>query len=399
MPPSAATVARRLRRLDHDARVAFVAALYAAGGDAVTVAREGPVLVVDGPAGLRRVVVGPPADNVDADAVVVVTDRDRARAEGIDARLLGPAALHDRLCYGVDRETAARLCRAHLGVPFDASDGGHTRRRRVAATLVLLAAAGLVAALALSVPVGPGGEASDAGSARAGDATPAPVTAADLRDSETVARGHLAALRARPSVRLNATFAGPRHLTGFDTLRSGYDRDDVVSVSMRVGADGRYRSVRRTSFAGGPLIRDRVAVARYADGGTEYVRIDGEPSLRYERRAVTRSGRAFAADWSRRLLPRYLTTNRTRVERLSADADARYRVVATGSPRGLDHEVRGYRAAARVAADGLVTRLSVGYDHPTTGARVSVTARFGSPAAVPAPPWYETARERTGENA
>jgi hypothetical protein len=225
------------------------------------------------------------------------------------------------------------------------------------------------------------------------------VTAADLRTPESVARGHVAALRARSSVRLNATFAGPRHLTGFDTRRSGWDDDDAVSVSMWVGGDERYRSVRRTSFAGGPLVADRLTVERYADGDTEYLRIVDGTDPEYERRPVTRGGREFATDLSRRLLPRYLTTNRTRVERLPADADARYRVVATGSPRGLDHDVRGYRATARVAADGLVTRLSVGYVHPGTGARVSVAARFGSPAGVAPPAWYATARERTGENA
>jgi hypothetical protein len=399
VPLSAATFARRFRRLDRDARAAFVAALYAAE-DGVTVERDGPVVVVDGPTDVRRVTVGPPADDVRVDAAVVVTDRERARVEGGAARVIGPAALHDRLCYGIDRETAARLCRAHLGVPFDGPEVGRARRRPVATALALLVVVCLAAALALSAPVGPGGDASDAGGSTAGDATPVPVTvtAADLRTPESVARGHVAALRARSSVRLNATFAGPRHLTGFDTRRAGWDDDDAVSVSMRVDADGSYRSVRRTSFAGGPLIRERVTVARYADGDTEYLRIDGESSPQYERRSVTRSGRSFAADWSRRLLPAYLTTNRTRVERLPTDAPAQYRVVATGQPRELDHKARGYRATALVAADGLVTRMSVGYVHPDTGARVSVTARFGSPAGVAPPPWYKTARERTQGN-
>lgn len=393
MPPSTATVARRLRRLDPDARAAFVAALFAARSDAVAVERDGPVLVVDRPGGPLRVVVGPPPDGETADVVVVAADRERRRVRPTDARVLGPTALHDRLCYGVDRSTAARLCRDHLGVGFDPPDARLPPRGRVVAAVALLAVLVLVlvvatVALAPTAPVDPPTDPTDD--------PPATVTAADLRSPGTVARAHLAALRARPSVRLNATFAGPRHLTGFDTRRSGYDADDVVTVSVRVDAAGSYRSVRRTSFAGGPLIRERTTVARYADGDTEYVRIDGESSPRYERRSVTRSGRAFAADLSRRVLPAHLTTNRTRVERLPANASARYRVVATGQPRALDHEARGYRATARVAPDGLVTRLSVAYVHPATGARVAVDARFGSPADVAPPPWYGTARERTG---
>lgn len=398
MPLSAATFARRFRRLDRDARVAFVAALYAAQGDAVAVDRDGPVVVVDRPAGPLRVAVGPPPPAGEGvDAVVVAGTRERRRVAPTDARVLGSAALYDRLCYGVDRAAAARLCRAHLGVRFDAPDTRGPRWRRVAAAVAVVAGVLVALALAPSTPVSPSTFVSP--DATPDEAAAANVTAADLRSPGTLARGHRAALRARPSVWLNATFAGPRHVTGFDSRRSGYDVDDTVSVSMQIDADGGYRSVRRTSFAGGPLIRERATVARYVDGDTEYVRVDGESSTRYERRPVTRSGRAFAADLSRWLLPSYLKTNRTRVERLPANASARYRVVATGQPRALDHEVRGYRATARVAADGLVTRLSVAYVHADTGAAVSVDARFGSPADVAPPAWYETARERTRGNA
>lgn len=380
--------ARRFRRLDRDARAAFVAALYAARGDVVD--RDGPILVVTRPAGRLRVAVGPLPADAGADVVVVAGDRERRRVGSTDARVVGPAALHDRLCYGVDRAAAARLCRTHLDVGIDAPDPRGPRQGRVVAALVAVAVV-LVAAVALapSASVSP-----DAGP----DEAATNVTAADLRSPRTLARAHFVAVRERPSVRLTATFAGPRHVTGFDTRRSGYDADDTVSVSMRVGADGSYRSVRRTSFAGGPLVREQNTIARYADGDTEYVRIDAESSPRYERRSVTRSGRAFAVDLSRWLLPVYLTTNRTRVERLPANTSARYRVVATGQPHALDHKVRDYRATARVAADGLVTRLSVAYVHPRTGTAVSVDAQFGSPADLTPPAWYETARERTREH-
>ena len=403
MPLSVATLARRFQRLDRDARTAFVAGLYTARGNAVE--RDGSVLVADRPGGLLRVAVGPPSDGEEVDAVVVAGDRERRRVGPTDARVLGPAALHDRLCYGVDRAAAARLCRVHFDVGFDASDARGPRRSRVVAGVaVVLVALAAVAVLVLSTPVSPiaGPDKAAVGPDKAAvgpdGAATTNVTSADLRAPETLARSHRAALRARPSVRLNVTFAGPRHVIGFDGRRSGYDVDDVVSVSMRVGADGSYRSVRQTSFAGGPLIQEQATVARYADGDTEYVLVDDKSSLQYERRSVTRSGRSFAVDLSRWVLPSYLTTNRTRVERLPANASARYRVVATGQPRALNHEVRGYRATAHVAADGLVTQLSVAYVHAGTGAAVSVDARFDSPADVGPPAWYETAREQTREN-
>lgn len=399
MPLSATAFARRFRRLDREARVRLVAALFAARESVVGVETTGRVVVVTRPDGAERVAVGPPpADPVDA--VVAAGSRfgalpggdwrarrarRAARARGVT--VLRPADLHDRLLYAVDRPRARRLCRAHLGVSLDGRDGPPA----AAPLLAVAAAALLVVALAAAGPV----PVDDPDATAAADPG---VDAATVRDPAALAGAHRDAIRSRTAVRMNATFAGPRHLTGFDTRRSGYDADDVVRVRVRVVAADRYRSVQQTAFAGGPLIRDRLTVDRYADGETEYVRVAGDSAARYERQSVARSGTDLATGWSRELLPRYLTTNRTRVERLPDGADAQYRVVATGRPRAVDHEVRNYRATAHVAVDGLVTRLSVGYVHPATGTRVSVTARFGSTDAAPAPGWYETARGRTGPN-
>jgi len=401
VPPSAAAFARRFRRLDPDARVRFVAALFAAREDVDGVETAGRVVVVSRPGGPERVAVGPPGDDTPADAVVVApgrfdaipgvgrrSRRARRAARARGATVLGPADLHDRLLYAVDRERARRLCRVHLGVAFDGGDGPGVAVPALAVALALVVAATAAVPAWQPAADGPAAPSTDAG-----------VDAATLRDPAALARAHHDAVRTRVAVRMNATFAGPRHLTGFDTRRSGYDSDDVVRVRLRAVAADRYRSVRQTAFAGGPLIRDRLTVDRYADGDAEYVRIAGDSSPRYDRQPVSRSGTDLATGWSRELLPRYLTTTQARVERLPDGADARYRVVATGPPRALDHEVRDYRATARVAPDGLVTRLSVGYVHPGTGARVTVTARFGSADAAPAPRWYETARDRVGPNA
>ncbi len=402
MPPSTATFVRRFRRLDREARLRFVAALFAAQPDVVGVETEGSVVVVARDSGTERVAVGPPTgDPVD---IVVVAGgwldafpgggrrarRARRTARVRGATVLGPTDLHDRLLYAVDRGRARQICRAHLGLAFDGGDGPG------AAAPVLAVAAAALLGLAL-VAVSPVGQPPLGGPAV--PTTDAGVDAVTLRDPAALADAHRDAIRTRVAVRMNATFAGPRHLTGFDTRRSGYDPDDVVRVRVRAVTTDRYRSVRETAFAGGPLIRDRLTVDRYADGDTEYVRISDDAETRYKRQPVSRSGTDLATGWSRELFPRYLTTNRTRVERLPADADARYRVVTTGSPRAVGHEVRDYRAIARVAADGLVTRLSVGYVHPGTGARVSVTARFGSADAAPTPRWYETARDRAGSDA
>jgi hypothetical protein len=418
MPPSRAAFARRLRRLDDAALADLLAALFAAGGHEVAV--RGRLVVVDG---RRRIAVGSvPPDG--ADAVLVVPGRlagldprarvRRRRARAADATVLGPEALHDRLLHAVDRDDAARLCAERLDLAFDAGDR-ERRRRRPAALAAALSACLLVAALAVAGPaVGPDTASGPAapGEPTAAPATPPPsdaastadapeplpVSAVTLRDPDRLERGHVAALRARPSLALNASFVGPRHLTGFDTRRSGYDAADRVTVGLRVGPDGRYRSVRRTAFAGPPRIRTAATLDRYGADGTEHMLIESRDGRRYVRQRITFGGTDLATDWSRRVLSRYLDANRSRVEALRQPDRTWYRIVVREPPPTLGHAARDYRATAVVAPDGLVTRVSVDYVHPGTGAAVAVRLRVDSPATPERPPWVEAGPATAGRD-
>jgi hypothetical protein len=235
---------------------------------------------------------------------------------------------------------------------------------------------------------------------------------ADGVDVERLTAAHLDALGGRAS--MDATFAGPRFLTGFDTYRTGYNAGDEVAIRVRVASPDRYHVVRRTRFPGDLRPRSASTLERYADGVAEYRRIVADDDApRYDRRslATARGGAAAIDGWTRTLLPRYLTTTERRVDpldgtRVAADAaversdSRRYRVVATGTPRRLDHDAGSYRAVAVVAADGFVDALEVEYVHPPTGATVRVTVDYARErVTVDAPPWYDAAVAATDGSA
>jgi hypothetical protein len=215
-----------------------------------------------------------------------------------------------------------------------------------------------------------------------GDATPQRSTPALLEDGELedvkrLSRSHVSEL-SDPPVRMRATFRGPRHLTGFDTRRSGFDADDEVTVRIGVAEPDRYRIIRQTSFSGSELTATNTTLERFADGTAEYRRIDREGDVGYERRPLStvRGGTGAVLDWSRFLVTRYPNTSDRRLEVSRRGSAIRYRVVATGDPFGLDHETRDYRAVAVVEPAGWIRALRVSYVHPRTGARVVETAGF-----------------------
>lgn len=226
---------------------------------------------------------------------------------------------------------------------------------------------------------------------------PPGVTDDGLGPVDTLADAHISAVRARPGMAMNATFAGPRFLTGFDTFRSGFDADDEVQIRIRVASNTRYRIYRQTRFPGGGLTEGTNAtLERFADGTADYRAIGPADERRYARRnlSAVRGGSAELAGWTRAVFPQYLNTTESTVKRL-ADPE-RYRVVATGRPRSLDHDTQDYRAVAVVQPDGFVRSLTVQYDHPRTGTTVRVIVRYErSVTSIVPPAWYEAARERT----
>lgn len=227
---------------------------------------------------------------------------------------------------------------------------------------------------------------------------PPGVTADGLGSVPALTRAHVDALGERPGMAMNASFVGPRFLTGFDTFRSGFDPEDEVRIRIRTASASRYRIYRRTQFPGGGLVDGTDAtLERVADGTADYRALGRPGERRYVRRNLlaTRGVPAELVGWTRALFPRYLNTTESTVTRLAGSPE-RYRVVATGRPRALNHETRGYRAVAVVRPDGFVRSLEVTYDHPRTGTTVRVSVRYEQSVASVAPPeWYETARERT----
>jgi len=431
-PPSLGQFSRQLRSLTATERAAFVADILTARGWDVD--REGRLIVATRGGENKRVHVGAVPPDVDVDEVVVVPSRSVSVRAGLsgnadategdsgyapDASVLDPATLHQQLLYAVERETAARLYRNHFHTDFRTDDGcrgpGPALSNRVAVTAVLLVAISVALPVLAGVfPAGPvwGDASPDSLSPADGDrpdetpaetgagtgtpGTPEPAGAAslspeDVRDPDRLARAHTGALRNRP-VAMEATFTGPRFLTGFDTRRSGFDAEDTVTLRAHVESDSRYHVVRQTNFTGSPLTSVRWRFERFADGRTEYRRFEGKNSTEYERQSLgaVRNGSDSIATWTRFVLSRYLNTTRTEVETIGTGARPRYRLFATGEALALDHETRDYRAVAVVAPDGWISSLRVSYRHPDTGARVVVRVLYvRSPGAVDPPEWYE----------
>lgn len=426
--PSLGQFSRQFRSLSPTERAAFVADLLAARGwdtecdDRLIVAtREGET---------RRLRVGPvPPEAPDVDEVVAVPSRvETVRAAlfgetGTTATLPGrpsgatvtdPGALHRQLLYAVEREDATRLYREHFDAEFDTDhDGSRTPfSGRVALTAAIFAVilgavalAGVLPGWALSGDATSGGVSVPAGeqtgtSGTEDDvdtATPATATGAtnlspeDISDPDRLLRAHSSALRDHP-VALSGTFQGPRFLTGFDTRRSGFDADDTVTIRTHVESDSRYHVVRERNFTGSPLTSTTARFEQFADGSTEYRRIERENATAYKRRPLpTRpNGTASIESWTRVVVFRYLNTTETAVERLETRGGTRYRLVATGDPHGLDHETQAYSAVAVIEPDGWIRGIRAVYHHPNTGARVKVTVRYDrSPGPVDAPEWYD----------
>jgi len=414
MPPSPEEFSRRFRRLSAEERAAFVADLSSARG--WDVERDGTRLVASKNGATRVVAVGTPPDHADADEVVAVPSRVRRLGRAVpgdgavDGAVLEPVDLHERLLYGLDRGTAADLFETHFGVAFERDPPGPTRPRLSVVVPAAVLALVLLAALLVGwtgVVFSPGADPPEEETGTAADrfgeppnesATLPPGVSRDgLRAVDPLVAAHLRTAREAPGVAMDARFAGPRFLTGFDTFRSGYDADDEVVVRVRARNDSRYRVVRQLRFPGDLASDAEATLELFADGTAEYRRLETGGTASYDRRplSATRNGSDEIAGWTRTVVPRYLNTTESRVEPL-ANGTGPYRIVATGEPRRLDHDARDYRAVALVTGRGFIAELLVTYAHPETGATVRVTVRYDrSGVAVTSPEWYGTALART----
>ncbi|WP_152040756.1 hypothetical protein [Salinigranum salinum] len=123
--PSRAAFARRFRDQPPATQAAFVAALFAAGGWETS--REGRVIRVEkgGTTRLMSVAVaGTPSDPVDDLVVPFDTPAVRERAREVNARVVGPDDLRNRLLYGLDRETANAVYRDQFGLDLTEEEPG-----------------------------------------------------------------------------------------------------------------------------------------------------------------------------------------------------------------------------------------------------------------------------------
>jgi hypothetical protein len=433
--PTERAFARAVRRLGAEQFRSLVAATHAARPDATGLRREGAVVVVEG-AGERLLVAAGgrlpwreprPAGPVEGRIDAVVAQRPApGLAARHDAAHHPPTALRDRLCYGLDRSTATRICERHLGLALDGSDPARTpaaRDRRRAAGVVAAVALALVAVLA-AVVAGPAGTGIGAGGgprigatdeARAANVTPAgpatPIPPPGVESPTATGASYPPGLG--PSGPTDARALAQAH--GEVAAERAY-RLTIVSRRAEAGAvEGRWLEAREvvradeptryryrangTLLAGGT---ERVrSFTSYADGDHVYRRLTGTNGSRYVRETVERraGGEGPLADRAEGYVARYLGGTRGSITRVSAPPVEGYLLTAEGTPTAFEGSVAGYTATALITDRGFVVELAVTYERSVDGSRrrSSFAMAYGPlRSAVEEPDWYGTAREATG---
>jgi len=444
-PHSPDEFAALLGRLDRASFARFLAALWAARGRATSV--DGRV-VVDGD---RRVRVHAPrrllpgrlaalgVDPAGADAVATTHPGAAARLRARGVETVAPADLRRTLLYGLDRPTADRLCRTHLGRPLDAgpSDDSESSPAPIPAAgafgsalpasvpappalvaVALLAVAALaVAGLGLGLPADVSIVGGDPGAADRGDpspaapdgaATPTPeptgwtgdeddlddigarevapgVTTRGVTNASALAAAHADAVAGR-SYEWRVEFEAP---TGSNPVLSG-ERSQTRITRVDAG-----RAVRRDVFGSGDPPGAFLAGTDadvYAADGIRHVRANGSVAAAPRANAAAVEA-ARAGDRAAALVVRFLDAEETdAVAVVERDGGTYYRVVARGTDERV---VARYEASALVSPSGLVVRLAVAYRlaDGTGSGTVTVVSRYPDldgvrverPVWVPAP--------------
>ena len=394
--------ARALARLDPEAFAAFVAAAYGARPDVDGVEVDGGCLVVRGREERRlRLVadrgwlrgpgpVGPATGPVDA-VVTQVDGAGRRTAVGHDARLVGPADLRDRVCYGLTRADADRVLDEHLGIDRAAAVDTGGRRPPVAGGLAVVLAvavvAGVLGTAAAGSPVvpetttpAPAGDAAAVTESGPAAGLPAGLSPVGVTSAAALARAHEATLDGRYAVAVEARNA---------PALSGSGEWKKLKANGVVAGPQRYRG----SVGGVRVTEDERwwRLSRlYADGERLYER-------RYGAYAPVHDVRAAPAhppmDRGPSDLRRYLAVRSSpggNVTPAEVDGEWGHRVSVGRAPPGVDGE--SYLAVARLTEAGRVTTLDVSYDRPD-GERVSLELRYErTDEAVRAPTWLDEAR-------
>jgi hypothetical protein len=437
-----------LRRLSPAEFAAFVADLWAARGydtergDGVVVATRGTESVVLGVGGRTT------------DAVDVVVTPAEGPVPGIDpgVRVVDAAGIRDALRYAVDRETAATLCREHLGAA--PGDLGPPLRRRVRARLaragravpdpaalgVAVAVVAVVVVAVAGATLGPdvpvrtptaGEGALDAGADADGPAGPTPgATPTRGRDPTGIGAqaGPLETTGPGPPGLSTTVDGGRGGITDLTALgqahrraleRESYTlwvdlyrpRDGVhnatrVHRDIDVSVDGdRYRLVETVEPAGGGERTRSLDVYREADGW--YAATGPAGNATYERGGESGLPPPGLDPhyFTRTLVRQWLfTANSSVTERVTEAGEIRYRVVGSGQPESVAAaQVANYTVTAEVAPDGAVldARATYTFRYASRGNHVRVEWTYGNlgTTRVVPPDWYAARYAGNGSTA
>jgi hypothetical protein len=416
MPPSRRAVSRRLRRLDAPEYAAFLAALARARGDEAARA-EGRVLVhgdgrrvlAHAPSRHRPIALAARVDASGTDAVATTRPAVAERLRDRDVPVVGPDTVARRLLYGVDRASADRLARAHLGGPLDATPPRTLGERAgdvgpavglVAVLVALVAVVGAGTGVDRSGPEagsepapGPTGEAgwNESGWVRAeadgpaASGTLAPgLTHEGVVDPAALAAAHEAALGEGP-YRVDLTYREQfRRERAFP--RAGRYRTVVV--------EGPTRYHETTTGWGDPAVAPVPVAERevYADGERRFVRGPNGTVTEGPLATDEVDPHALRAGAYVRL---FLDVEQTDVvDAQIEDGRVVYRVAVRGTDRP---GIAAYSATALVTGDGLVRELRVSYLQYERDVAVSVHVRYEpGPTSVDPPSWYPANASASG---
>lgn len=397
---------RALGRLNPEAFATFVAAVHEARPDVDAVKLDSGCLVIQGRTERRlRLVadrgrlrgpgaVGPANGPVDA-VVTQVAGAGQRVAVGHDARLVGPSALRDRVCYGVARDDGERILNEHLGIDRATALKPARRRSPVTAGLAVVLALAIVASVfgtAVAGPsTGPAAPTPEAPPAAVNESGPAPnlppgLSPVGVTSAAALARGHEAALNEERYVvtveaRNVPALSGPGDWETLEAegIVAGPQRYRGSVGGVRVTEDGEWWRLSRL----------------YADGERLYER-------RYGAYAPVHDVRPAPArppmDRGSSDLRRYLAVRSApggNVTPAEVEGEWGHRVSVGRAPPGVAAE--SYLAVARLTETGQVTSLDVSYDRPD-GERVSLELRYEqTEESVRAPEWIGEARRAHAE--
>lgn len=403
--------ARRFRALSPSERRDFLAALWEARGTDVTIVNGTLIAVPDGesPAEqgdspIRLELVGLfPRGETDADVVIATRDSTRASAYAADndADYLTPTDLHEFLLYGIDREVADDISRAHLGTPIEIPEREHSPRSVVTPAVLLvvivsIAAVGVLSGVwmpvtddaTLDTPSTPG-ETADTPTpeSQKSELYPPGFDADGVTDPEEAIDAHWRQVR---DVQRSAaiTYHGPENTSMFPrTIRheseGTFEREGRFHVSTvdQLRLDG---------------VTEEREFERYGADDEVLTRImDGNES-RYS--TAPRGDRTMWDSMEEFAVERYaeaLRAAESSIEPITQSGMTLYRVDVTGPPDEARDEISAYEGTIFLTEEGRLVRVTVSYTHGPSNetVRLTVVYRDVGTATVPeGPDWAEDAR-------